>query len=253
MVDPDAITGIVSALQAAGDAERAVREKRYLRSELVHFGTSVPATRKVVKAFARRQPGLARTDVVALVEGLWAEPVHERRMAAVELLDTYRSRLEPADITLVERLIRESRTWALVDALAVRVAGGMVERCPELDATLDDWAIDDDLWLRRSALLAMLGPLRRGAGDFDRFARYAEAMLDEREFFIQKAIGWVLRDTAKRRPQLVAQWLRPRAARASAVTMREAVRYLSDEDREAVLAARAEVPPRAHGDSRAGT
>ena len=45
--------------------------------------------------------------------------------------------------------------------------------------------------------------LRRGTGDFERFARYADAMLDEREFFVRKAIGWVLRDTARKRPDLV--------------------------------------------------
>jgi len=238
MVDPPVITEVVAALRAAGDPERAAQEKRYLKSELTHFGTSVPAIRKVVTAFARRQPGLARTDVVTLVEDLWAEPVHERRMAAVALLDVYGSRLEPTDITMVERFIRQSRTWALVDALAVTVTGGLVERFPELAGTLDEWATDDDFWLRRSALLALLGPLRRGEGDFDRFARYADAMLGEREFFIRKAIGWVLRETAKRRPQLVAEWLRPRATRASGVTVREAVKYLPDVDREAILAAR---------------
>lgn len=73
---------------------------------------------------------------------------------------------------------------------------------------------------------------------FDRFARYAEAMLDEREFFIRKAIGWVLRETGKHRPDEVFEWLLPKAHRASGVTVREAVKYLPAEQRQAVLAAR---------------
>jgi 3-methyladenine DNA glycosylase AlkD len=76
-------------------------------------------------------------------------------------------------------------------------------------------------------MLALLIPLRRGGGDFDRFARYADAMLEEKEFFIRKAIGWVLRDTARRRPDLVAAWLGPRIHRASGVTVREAVKPLT--------------------------
>jgi 3-methyladenine DNA glycosylase AlkD len=60
-------------------------------------------------------------------------------------------------------------------------------------------------------------------------------MLDEREFFIRKAIGWVLRDTARKRPDLVYEWLLPRAARASGVTIREAVKPLSEAQRAAVL------------------
>jgi 3-methyladenine DNA glycosylase AlkD len=238
VADPGATRDLVAALRAAGDPGRAVQEKRYLKSELTHFGASVPAIRRVVTDFARRHPGLTRPDVLALVEGLWVVPVHERRMAAVELLDLYGSLLEPADLRLVERLIRESRTWALVDGLAATVAGGLVERFPELADALDRWAADDDFWVRRSALLTLLVPLRRGEGDFDRFARYADEMLEEREFFIRKAIGWVLREAAKERPGLVARWLRPRAARASGVTVREAVKHLPHEEREGILAAR---------------
>ena len=103
-------------------------------------------------------------------------------------------------MALLERLLRESRTWALVDGLAASVVGGLVERYPETRRRARPVGRDDDFWIRRSALLALLVPLRRGGGDFDRFARYADAMLDEKEFFIRKAIGWVLRDTAKKRP-----------------------------------------------------
>ena len=238
MSDRGVTREIVAALRAAGDPERAVQEKRYLKSELTHFGASVPAIRKVLTGFARHHPALNRRELVALVEELWAAPVHEQRMAAVELLDLYGSLLEPSDLALVERLIRESRTWALVDGLAATVTGGLVERFPELGDGLDRWASDEDFWVRRSALLALLEPLRRGEGDFDRFGRYADGMLEEREFFIRKAIGWVLRETAKKRPRLVAGWLRPRASRVSGVTLREAVKYLPDEDREAILAVR---------------
>jgi 3-methyladenine DNA glycosylase AlkD len=101
----------------------------------------------------------------------------------------------PSDIELIERLLRQSRTWALVDGLAASVVGNLVERYPELSETLNRWSIDDDFWIRRSALLALLLPLREGQGDFERFGRYADAMLEEREFFIRKAIGWVLRET----------------------------------------------------------
>jgi 3-methyladenine DNA glycosylase AlkD len=116
--------------------------------------------------------------------------------------------------------------------------GSLVERFPELLVTLDRWATDEDFWIRRSALLSLLVPLRRGElAHFERFAGYADAMLAEREFFIRKAIGWVLRETGKRQPDVVATWLAPRAGRVSGVTMREAVRWLPASQREALLAA----------------
>ena len=62
-------------------------------------------------------------------------------------------------------------------------------------------------------------------------------MLEDREFFIRKSIGWVLRETGKPKPDMVYAWLLPRAARASGVTVREAVKYLSPAQRADVLAA----------------
>ncbi len=168
---------------------------------------------------------------------LWSEPTFERRIAAVIFLDSFVSLLTPDDIGLVERFIRESKTWALVDELSGVVAGSLVERHPELNRTLDRWAVDDDFWVRRSALLALLRPLRRGGGDFARFGRYADRMLEEREFFIRKAIGWVLRETAKKQPDLVYEWLTPRVARSSGVTVREAVRWLPARQRDAITVA----------------
>ncbi len=238
-VDIEALaTEIDAALQAAGNPERAAKEQAYLKSDLLHYGATVPATRAVVVTAARRHPEPTHDELVALVDTLWAVPVHERRAACVELLDHYADRLGPGDAPLLERLLRESRTWALVDSLAASVVGPLAERSPEWGPVLDRWAVDDDFWIRRSALLALLIPLREGRGDFHRFGRYADAMLEEREFFIRKAIGWVLRDTGRKRPDLVYAWLLPRAARASGVTIREAVKPLSEAQRDAILAAR---------------
>ena len=193
--------------------------------------------RQAVRAVKRQHDGLDRKGLVALVRILWDGPVFERRMMAVLLLEAFQPVLRPADITLLERLIRQSKTWAFVDELAIAITGPLVERSPELLRVLDRWAKDDDFWLRRSAMLALLRPLRRGDGDFRRFSGYAERMLEDREFFIRKSIGWVLRETSKPQPDMVYAWLRPRAGRASGVTVREAVKYLSSAQRAKVLAA----------------
>jgi 3-methyladenine DNA glycosylase AlkD len=193
--------------------------------------------RQAVRAVKEQHPGLDRRRMIALVSILWDRPVFERRMMAVLLPEAFEPLLRPPDMKFLERLIRESKTWAFVDELAIVIVGPLVERSPALRRVIDLWAVDDDFWVRRSSMLALLRPLRRGDGDFTRFARYAEAMLDEREFFIRKAIGWVLRETAKKRPNLVYQWLLPRCAVASGVTVREAVKYLSSRQRAGVLEA----------------
>lgn len=226
-------------LRQVGTAERAASQKAYLKSELEFAGASVPQVRAAVVALWRAHRSLAHEEVVALVSALWCKPVHERRLAAVEVLTRYRDRLLASDMGWLEHLLRETKTWALVDPLAVTVVAELVDQHPDLASTLDRWAEDDDFWLRRSALLALLGPLRRGDGDFERFGRYADRMLSDSEFFIRKAIGWVLRDTSQRRPELVRDWLLPRAGRASGLTLREATRHLPPADRDIVLGAAA--------------
>ena len=222
-------------LRTLGTPERAKNERAYLRSDLAFLGVTVPNIRAVAKRIHAKHAAIEHDELVALVEALWREPIHERRMVAVELLRLCGPTLEARDIDLIEGMIRESRTWALVDTLAEYVAGGLVEKHKKLARVLDRWARDVDFWVRRAAMLALLGPLRRGEWDFARFGRYADGMLNEREFFIRKAIGWILRETSKRRPDLVSQWLQPRAHRAAGLTLREAVKYLPSEQRERIL------------------
>jgi 3-methyladenine DNA glycosylase AlkD len=228
---------LTDELRAIGSPERAAQEKRYLKSELEFFGGSVWEIRRVVQSFVRGAGPLAHDELVALVEALWEEPVHERRMASVVLLELHPELLTPADLPLIERLLRESLTWALVDGLAADVVGGVLARSPsEVGPVLDRWSVDGDFWIRRASLLAELQPLRAGAV-LAPFLRRADGMLDEKEFFIRKAIGWVLREVGKRRPAEVVAWLAPRTDRASGVTMREAVKYLPPADAARMMAA----------------
>jgi 3-methyladenine DNA glycosylase AlkD len=243
-VDPNALADLLTEeLRAAGDPDRAAQEKAYLKSDLEFFGESVWEIRRVAKSFVGGAKALEHEDLTGLVEALWAEPVFERRMASVVLLELHPKVLTPADLPLIERLLRESLTWALVDALATDVVGGILARAPDdVTPVLDRWATDPDFWIRRASLLAELQPLRKG-GDLGPFLRRADAMLDEKEFFIRKAIGWVLREVGKRRPAEVVAWLGPRTHRASGVTMREAVKYLPAADAERLTAAHKEKRP----------
>ncbi len=235
---------IAATLADSGTPERAAQEKRYLKSELTHYGVTVPTIRATVRDALKAAGAVPRAALLAAVRDLWAQPVHELRAAAVELLVARAPLLQASELDLVERLVREAKTWALVDPLAAHVAGPLVERLPACAAALDRWAKDEDFWVRRAAMLALLVPLRQGGGDFERFGRYADAMLEEREFFIRKAIGWVLREVAKRRPALVTQWLLPRAKRASGLTFREATRALPEAQRARLDRARAVGSPR---------
>lgn len=223
-------------LREAGDATRARKEQAYLKSDLEFIGTGVPFVRAVAKGFRRDFPDVAHEDLVTLVRKLWEPPVYELRSLAIALLEAYQRRLQPSDVPLLEAILRECKTWAHVDWLAVKVAGPLLDRAPDGETIRGRWSRDPEMWLRRSAMLSHLETLRAGKGDFPAFSRLAEGMLDETEFFIRKAIGWILRDVSRKRPELAFGFLDAHLERVSGLTLREGSRHLPDAKREALLA-----------------
>ena len=229
---------VASALEEQADPVRATKEKSYLHSASTHLGVSVPALHRIARSTAR---DLDRPTLLDVAVRLWDEPVppvHERRFVAADLLANRPELLTPDDVTLIERMTREAGTWAIVDTLAPRVLGAILEQHPgETADVLDAWASDENRWLRRSVLLAHLPSLRAGRGNWHRFTHYADSMLSDREFFVAKAIGWVLRDTARRRPDLVLDWAEPRMARMQRVTAREVIKPYPADVQQHLMAA----------------
>lgn len=215
-------------LAPLGTARRAGGSKAYLKSDLRFLGNDTATVRQEARAWRNAHRGWDVDALLGLTEALWRREVFELRSFALVLLVAQAADLEPRHLSLLERLLRDSHTWALVDEIAPRLVGPLLVRHPrEVGRVLDRWAKNGDFWIRRAALLALLLPMRRGEGDWARFARYADPLLEDREFFIRKAIGWVLREAARTAPARVVAFVEPRAGRLSGVTWREATRKLA--------------------------
>ena len=222
-------------LRAVGDPQRAVGAKAYLKSELEFIGVAAKPLREVARAFLDGHPEVDRGVLLELVRTLWGRPVYELKAVAVALLERRTRDLFTGDLDLAEDLLRRSHTWALVDWICTKVASPLVERDPGFaSVVLERWSRDEDFWLRRASMLAQLPALRAGGGDFGLFASFASRMVGEQEFFIRKAIGWVLRDVSKKRPQLSHGFLVQHIDEVSGLTLREGSKYLPSEDREAL-------------------
>ena len=229
---------IDTALRERATPERAEQERAYLKSGLEHYGTSVPAIRSVAKAVASQHPELSHDDAA---EHSWMHCGQHRSTSGA----WPRSNCSTSTPTACGRTT--SSGWSACCG-GTDLGAGRPARRPRSPAGSSSATPS---WSRCSSVGGrprLLDPARRAARAARAIAprrrrlrtlrRYADAMLDEKEFFVRKAIGWVLRDTARKRPDLVYAWLLPRAARASAVTIREAVKPLSEPRRTAVLAAR---------------
>lgn len=227
-----AVADLERRLREVGDEARARGARAYLKSDLEFIGVAAAPLRAVARGFLGDHPELRGGRLAELARELYGTPVFELRAVAVALLERRVKELGVDDLGLVEELLRRSETWALVDWLATKVAAPVVDLHPERAApVLRRWARDESFWLRRASLLALLPALRAGGGDFGLFASLAAPLLVEREFFIRKAIGWVLREVGKKRPRLTADFLAAHIHEVSGLTLREGCKYLPEADR----------------------
>ena len=246
MADDDVevwVRALTMSLKRQAKPERAAQEKRYLKSELDFLGVAMPQLRREAKQFVRAHRPISHAALIALARALWSKRVHELRSLAVGILELEHEQLGYADLSLLIELVRDAKTWALVDWLATKVFGPIVARDARAKKQLDRWARDQDFWVRRTALLSLHDPLLAGKGDFDHFARLATPMLQEREFFIRKAIGWILRSTAKRTPELTITYVSEHAAQMAGLTFKEATRNLPPRQIKRLTALRVESTP----------
>lgn len=163
----DASEFIDAALQREASWERADASNA-LDDGLRYYGASVGAVRGTVCDAGRKFRGMERQGVLFLCAELWFEPVFERRLAAVVLLQSHLRLLRHSDLARLERYVRDGRNPALVDPLAVDVVGPLAALLAGTERShaqevLDRWAAGADPWLRRAALLAPLRELRRGS------------------------------------------------------------------------------------------
>src|SRR5207247_1903294 len=130
--------------------------------------------------------------------GAFATRKHDLRSAALGIIDRKRALLEERDLPWLLDLVDASNTWAHVDWLATGIMGNVYARYPASGRWLPKWAKQKNFWIRRTAILTMLSELKRGGGEWPMWTQMADSMLHEKEFFIRKSIGWVLREVSKK-------------------------------------------------------
>ena len=232
----NAVAWFETRFAAAGKPARAEYERAYMKSTLRFHGVDQATIRRACAEFCKMH-ALDHDALVAVVDALYATDWFDLHSAAVDLLERKRKLVGRDDAAWLIALVRRSACWAHVDWIATKVVPHALPAKPR--ALLRAWAHDDDFWVRRTALLAQLDALRGGGGDFALFAELPVPMLGEKEFFIRKAIGWVLRDTSRKRPELVRDFVAAHGAKMSGLTLREATRRLPEAMRKQLAPVRA--------------
>jgi 3-methyladenine DNA glycosylase AlkD len=173
---------------------------------------------------SRFQPATHRA-YVAGVRSLWRQPRRESKYAAIEFAVQHRAFITPASLSLYERMIHEGAWWDLVDGIAANLISPLyLSERRSLRPVINRWIDDDDLWIRRTALLAHLRHKEHTDGRqlFAHCLRRAQ----EKEFFIRKAIGWALRQYSYAEPAAVRRFLVSHRGRLSGLSYREGAKRL---------------------------
>jgi 3-methyladenine DNA glycosylase AlkD len=223
------IDAVRAALAARADPSRAPAMQAYMKSAMPYRGVPTPALRAGLRPLyaATRLASFTawRDTILALWRGA---AFREERYAAIELAAHrfYRDHQTMAALPLFEELIVSGAWWDYVDAVATHQLPAILAAEPApMRRAMRAWARGDDLWKRRSAILCQL-PCKRDT-DLALLADCIAPALDEREFFLRKAIGWALREYGKTDPAWVRRYVRQHAARLSPLSQREALRRIA--------------------------
>jgi 3-methyladenine DNA glycosylase AlkD len=216
------VPAVVDGLAAVAVPADAGPMTAYMRNQFRFLGVKAPAQKAVFRAaLATAGPPLDEAEVVRAIDNLWARPEREYRYAGCTLASRFASKASPAFVDHVARWITTDPWWDTCDPLARGCAGAVVRRHPGRRRTMDRWLAGDDMWLIRAALLHMGG--WKDAIDRDWVFAACRATADHPDFFVRKAIGWILRDLAWVDPGAVVAFV-DGAPALSGLSKREALK-----------------------------
>ena len=180
----------------------ALQQKAYMRGQFEYHGLKTPKRREIQKPFLVKEYLPEKSDIIPLVKTLWKKPQRDYHYFAQELAFKYVRQQVPEDMALYEYMVVHNSWWDTIDFIAINLMGSYFKKFPEQRAFyVKKWLESNNFWLHRCALLFQL----KYKTDIDTHLLSAtiNALLGSKEFFINKAIGWVLREYSRTNPKWV--------------------------------------------------
>ncbi|MDN2480973.1 DNA alkylation repair protein [Vibrio agarivorans] len=218
---------VISLLEPLANEENARHMKAYMRGQFEFFGIKSGPRREALKPLFSRSDLPCVEHVPEVVQELWALPQREYQLVAIDLLIKQKKRLPESYLTNLEQLITTHSWWDTVDMLATHIASALFIQYPvQTSEYIQRWRESENIWLRRTALLYQL-KFKADTDEALLFSLIKENQHDN-EFFIQKAIGWVLREYSKTAPTSVINFIEEQGILGLA--RREALKWLNKSD-----------------------
>ena len=219
------VAEIASArLEELADPAKAAPMQAYMKTDMPFRGVQKAGRMPIARELRREHPPTDAEDYRAQVMSLWSLPHREEKYLAIGVAVDHPAFVTLDQLDLYEFLIRDGAWWDFVDDVASRLVGRLhLDHPAEMTPVLRRWIGDEDLWIRRSAIIAQLR--HRDRTDVDLLFELCAARAHETEFFIRKAIGWALREHAKTDPEAVWGFVDRMGDRLSGLSRREATKH----------------------------
>jgi len=216
------------ALQQAGDPNRAPVMQAYMKSAMPYHGVPTPLLRQICKVTFADVEFATASHWQAQVLDLWRDAsFREERYAALYLAGDkrWRSFQTLSAMKVYEELIVTGAWWDYVDDIASHRVGPILKDYPApMRRKMLSWSTSNNLWKRRTTILCQLG--FKGETDLELLYACIEPSIGSREFFLQKAIGWALRQYAWTDDGEIQRYVRINHTRLSALSSREALKNI---------------------------
>lgn len=205
------------------DDKKAVNMAAYLKNKFDCYGIKSPVRNEFQREWFNAVKS-SDADIWDLIYRLWDKDQREYQYVAIDLMKRIPKKdIKKEDYKYLEELITSKSWWDTVDSLASNYGGRYFEKFPEMkEKVIGRWRQSDDFWLNRTCLIFQLK--YKDKVDFDLLKDLIIQFLPNREFFIQKAIGWSLRQYSKFNPEGVRQFLKE--VKLDGVALREASKYI---------------------------
>lgn len=213
--------GLFEDLASLRDAAYATRMSAYMRNQFPFLGVSAVPRRAVCKPYFSKAKKEKIVDF-DFVDACFAKKEREFHIVAIDYLAAIKTLLGPADLPKLKQLILTHSWWDSVDSL-VTVVGSILYRHPELKPVILEWSTAENFWLRR---VAILHQGFKAETDTALLEKIIENNLNQKEFFINKAIGWSLREYSKTNPAWVRAFIADHKSDMSNLSIREASKYI---------------------------
>lgn len=217
------IEPVAKELLDIADPERAVGVKAYMKNQFEFFGMPMAERREVCKHYMKQHRLKDQEELEEVVEELWILPEREFQYFAIELMAFHKKVWQSSIIKLFEYCITNKSWWDTVDFISSECNAKYFLLFPQQIAPVTGkWNKSDNMWLQRSSLLFQKN--YKNDLDTELLSTYILNLTSSKEFFIQKAIGWVLREYARTNPEWVKSFVA--SHNLPSLSKREAMKHL---------------------------